>query len=116
MVIRHEGYIRQIGDPNNNVLYSVKGKEKNDFGDRITDKRGNVKSINVDSDIMNSLVSRTMGYSDKTVDYSIMDVTGKDKEKIDKDILLSLRLLPSYSKFDKQVKEWSEAMQEDVAK
>jgi intracellular multiplication protein IcmJ len=46
----------------------------------------------------------------------LIDVTGKDKEKVDKEILSSLRLLPSYSKFGKQVKDWSEAMQEDVTK
>ncbi len=43
--------------------------------------------------------------------HMLIDVKGKDKDKIDKDILSSLRLLPSYSKFSDQVRDWSEAMQ-----
>ncbi len=46
----------------------------------------------------------------------LIDVQEKDKDKINKEILSSLRLLPSYSKFSKQIKEWSEDIQEDVSK
>ena len=46
----------------------------------------------------------------------LIDAPNKDRDKVDKEILSSLRLLPSYSKFGKQVKEWSDAMQEDLSK
>ncbi len=44
----------------------------------------------------------------------LIDIKGKEKDKVDKEILASLRLLPSYSKFNKQVKDWSESMQTDT--
>lgn len=46
----------------------------------------------------------------------LIDAPSKDRAKVDKDILSSLRLLPSYSKFSRQVKEWSDAMQDDLGK
>lgn len=45
----------------------------------------------------------------------LMDVSGKDRDRIYKEILLPLRLLPSYSKFSAQVKDWSENVQEEKA-
>ena len=47
-------------------------------GNRITDRKGNEKSVDVDKDIMNSLTSGTEKIYGKEVDYSKLDVTGKE--------------------------------------
>jgi intracellular multiplication protein IcmJ len=44
--------------------------------------------------------------------HMLIDVQRKDRDRINQDILASLRLLPSYSKFSNQVRGWSEAMEE----
>ncbi|MBU0743825.1 MAG: type IVB secretion system protein IcmJDotN [Gammaproteobacteria bacterium] len=45
----------------------------------------------------------------------LIDALDKDRNKIEKEILSSLRLLPSYSKFSKQVKEWSNDVVDDLS-
>lgn len=45
----------------------------------------------------------------------LLDAPDKDRNRIEKDILPMLRLLPSYSKFNKQVKEWSESVTEELS-
>ena len=45
----------------------------------------------------------------------LLDASDKDRSRIEKDILPSIRLLPSYSRFSKQVRTWSEVMVDEMS-
>ena len=47
--------------------------------------------------------------------HMLVDAPDKNRSIIEKEVLPSLRLLPSYSKFSNQVRDWSESMKDELA-
>jgi len=45
----------------------------------------------------------------------LVDAPEKDRNRIEKEILSSFRLLPSYSKFSKQIKDWSDSASDELS-
>ncbi|MEG2070756.1 MAG: hypothetical protein RR034_05210, partial [Bacteroidales bacterium] len=74
--VNKPGYIRFVegskGNPDK--LFAVGGKGKGNFDGRTE----NAKSVDVDKDVMNSLKSGITVYSDQSVEYYSMDVSGKE--------------------------------------
>ena len=56
--VNESGYVRQVGDINNNTLYAVKGTTEFSFGERKTNKDGTFISIMADENIMNTMTSK----------------------------------------------------------
>ncbi len=53
--VNESGYVRQVGDKDNNTLYAVKGTLEFSFGERKTKEDGTFISITADEQIMNTM-------------------------------------------------------------
>ena len=56
--VNESGYIRQVGDKNNNTLYAVKGATETSFGKRKTNQDGTLISMEADEKIMSTMTSQ----------------------------------------------------------
>ena len=55
--VNESGYVRQVGDIDNNTLYAVKGTTEFSFGERKTNKDGTFISMMADEEIMRTMTS-----------------------------------------------------------
>ena len=56
--VNESGYVRQVGDMNDNTLYAVKGTDELSFGERKTKEDGTLISMMADENIMNTMTSK----------------------------------------------------------
>ena len=56
--VNESGYLRQVGDKNNNTLYAVEGATEMSFGKRKTNEDGTLISMEADEEIMSTMTSQ----------------------------------------------------------
>ena len=61
--VNESGYVRQVGDINNNTLYAVKGTTELSFGERKTKEDGTLISMMADKNIMNTMTSKGINFT-----------------------------------------------------
>ena len=85
--LNENGYMRRVGDDNNNTVYMVTGKAKDEFGTRIVNEKGEFVSMTLNSSVMGR------GYSTGSCSAALVTEDGVQKDAEGKTIMIQTSFL-----------------------